>query len=246
MRTRLEAPRWPARLDLLQSGTGVALGLFMWVHMFFVSSILLGRDVMWTVARFFEGYFFFGRPLPWLVSLLVAMVFALFIGHAALALRKFPASYKQYSRLHEHVGAISHQDTTLWYVQVITGFALFFLVPVHLYGVMTQPENIGPYASSDRIWSGRFWILYAPLLVTVHLHAAIGFYRLAMKWGLPTTGDAVRMRRRFKVLMWVILLAFLALGTASLATYMTIGYEHADRAGERYLPPPHTASGEGG
>jgi succinate dehydrogenase/fumarate reductase cytochrome b subunit len=44
--TRLEAPRWPARLDLLQSGTGLALGLFMWVHMFFVSSILLGKDVM--------------------------------------------------------------------------------------------------------------------------------------------------------------------------------------------------------
>ena len=60
--------RWPARLDLLQSLSGLALGLFMWVHMFFVSSILLGRDAMWTVARFFEGYFFFGRPLPWLVS----------------------------------------------------------------------------------------------------------------------------------------------------------------------------------
>jgi len=26
--------------------------------MFFVSSILLGKDVMWTITRFFEGYFF--------------------------------------------------------------------------------------------------------------------------------------------------------------------------------------------
>ena len=84
------APRPAAERERL------ALGLFMWVHMFFVSSILLGKDAMWTVARFFEGYFFFGRPLPWLVSLLVATVFALFIGHAALALRKFPASYRQY------------------------------------------------------------------------------------------------------------------------------------------------------
>ena len=61
----LAAPRraspWPARLDLLQSGSGLALGVFMWVHMFFVSSILLGSDAMWTVARFFEGYFIFGK-----------------------------------------------------------------------------------------------------------------------------------------------------------------------------------------
>jgi hypothetical protein len=45
-----------------------------------------------AVARFFEGYHVFGRPLPWLVSALVAVVFALFVAHAALALRKpFPA-----------------------------------------------------------------------------------------------------------------------------------------------------------
>ena len=49
--------RWPARLDLLQSGSGLLLGLFMWVHMFFVASILLGKDAMWRVARMFEGYY---------------------------------------------------------------------------------------------------------------------------------------------------------------------------------------------
>ncbi len=63
--------RWPARLDFLQSATGLALGLFMWVHMFFVATILLGKDAMWTVARMFEGYFIFGRPVYGLVSALV-------------------------------------------------------------------------------------------------------------------------------------------------------------------------------
>ena len=38
--------RWPARLDFAQSATGLILGLFMWGHMFFVSSILLGYDAM--------------------------------------------------------------------------------------------------------------------------------------------------------------------------------------------------------
>ena len=63
---------WPARLDLAQSASGLVLALFMWVHMAFVSSILLGRDAMWTVTKFFEGYFFFGRSYPWIVSTAVA------------------------------------------------------------------------------------------------------------------------------------------------------------------------------
>ena len=66
--TPLAASRWPARLDLMQSASGLLLGLFMWVHMFFVSSILLGKDAMWAVARFFEGYYVFGKPMPWLPS----------------------------------------------------------------------------------------------------------------------------------------------------------------------------------
>ena len=37
---RARKSRWPARMDLAQSLTGLFLGLFMWGHMFFVSSIL--------------------------------------------------------------------------------------------------------------------------------------------------------------------------------------------------------------
>ena len=64
--------RWPARLDLIQSGTGLLLALFMWGHMFFVSSILISNDAMWTITKFFEGYFFFGRSYPVIVSFVVA------------------------------------------------------------------------------------------------------------------------------------------------------------------------------
>ena len=57
---RARKSRWPARLDLTQSATGLVLVLFMWGHMFFVSSILISKDAMWTITKFFEGYFFFG------------------------------------------------------------------------------------------------------------------------------------------------------------------------------------------
>ncbi|MGE5769626.1 MAG: succinate dehydrogenase/fumarate reductase cytochrome b subunit, partial [Betaproteobacteria bacterium] len=35
--------RWPARLDLLQSASGLFLALFLMAHMFFVSSILISQ-----------------------------------------------------------------------------------------------------------------------------------------------------------------------------------------------------------
>lgn len=236
---------WPARMDVLQSLSGLLLVLFVWAHMFFESSILLGKEAMHWVTLMFEGEPFFGERYPLLVSAVGLAVFALVFVHAVLALRKFPASHRQYAQFHRHMGAMRHGDTTLWYVQVVTGFCLFFLVSAHLYMVIAQPDNIGPYASSDRIWTGRFWILYALLLVTVHFHAAIGVYRLAMKWAPLTSGNAVIVRARLKVAMWCIVAFFLCLGTASLVTYMTIGYEHADHAGEPYIPAAEQRTPEG-
>ncbi|MFT5083853.1 MAG: fumarate reductase subunit C [Lentisphaeria bacterium] len=52
--------RWPAWLDMTQGLSGLALMLFTWAHMLFVSSILLGKDAMYWVARMFEGEPLFG------------------------------------------------------------------------------------------------------------------------------------------------------------------------------------------
>ena len=46
---------WPARMDLVQSASGLLLGLFMWGHMAFVSTILISNDAMWMVTHMFEG-----------------------------------------------------------------------------------------------------------------------------------------------------------------------------------------------
>ncbi len=228
--------RWPARLDLTQSITGLVLALFMWLHMAFVSSILLGKDAMWWVARMFEGSFIFGHGLPWLVSLVVAGIFALLVVHAMLALRKFPSDFGQARTMREHVGHMKHGDTTLWWWQAITGFSLFFLAPPHLYVMLSNPDRIGPFESADRVWSDHFWPLYLALLFVVELHAGIGLYRLAVKWGWFAGPDPNATRRKLKTLKWALTVFLLVLGLATLAAYMRIGAEHAPRAGERYVP----------
>ncbi len=225
---------WPARLDLLQSGSGLFLGLFMWAHMGFVSTILISPDAFWTVARFFEGYFIFGRPYPGLVSLVVALVFAVLVLHAFLALRKFPGDWTQYTVFWRHAGRLGHGDTRLWLLQVATGFAMFFLAPVHLYQMLVHPELIGPWESADRVWSGGFWPLYLVLLLAVELHGGVGLYRLAVKWiGFR---DPASARRRLLFLKWGMTVFFLVLGLFSLAAYVKLGMDHADQAGERYRP----------
>ena len=236
LRDRARKSRWPARLDLTQSATGLVLVLFMWGHMFFVSSILLGKEAMWTITKFFEGYFFFGTSYPWVVSVVVAVIIALVVVHAVLAMRKFPASYRQLATYRAHMQMMAHEDTTLWYWQVITGFAMFFLVPVHLYVMLSQPDRIGPFESADRVWSDHFWPLYILLLLAVELHGGIGLYRLAVKWGWLGGGDANATRQRLKLLKWAITVFFLALGFATLAAYVKIGIEHQGRYGERYVP----------
>jgi fumarate reductase subunit C len=228
--------RWPARLDLVQSASGLLLALFMWGHMFFVSSILLGKDAMWTVTRFFEGYFVFGRSYPWIVSLAVAGVITLLVVHAMLAVRKFPINYTQYRTFRDHAGTMKHADTTLWWWQVVTGFAMFFLATIHLHAMLTRPERIGPFESADRVWSDHYWPLYLVLLFVVELHGGIGLYRLAVKWGWFAGPNANATRQRLKALKWALTAFFLALGLATLAAYMKIGVEHAERAGERYTP----------
>lgn len=239
---RAKKSRWPARLDFYQSLSGLLLALFLWGHMFFVASILLGKDAMWAVTKFFEGYFLFGQSYPWIVSIVVAIVIALFVGHAFLALRKFPINYRQYRELRSHVRVLHHEDTTLWFWQVFTGFALFFLASPHLFVMLTQPETIGPYGSANRVWSDGMWGLYVLLLLAVELHAGIGLYRLSVKWGWFQGRDPNATRANLKKLKWAITVFFLAIGFVTLAAYIKIGIELGDWDGRPYAPAAQEAN----
>lgn len=230
--------RWPAWLDMVQGFTGLILVLFMWAHMFFVSSILISHDAMYWVARMFEGEPLFGKPYPILVTLVAVVIVTLLLVHALLALRKFPSNVQQYQAIHRHTSIFKHGDTWLWVVQVISGFLLMFLASIHLYQLMLNPADIGPYASSDRVWSGRMWPLYLILLFVVEIHGGIGLYRLAMKWGWFLGKDVKKSRRRLQVAKWLITVFFLILGCATLQAYMKIGYDHQSKVGERYVPHP--------
>ena len=126
-------PRLPAARESLagearsrsRAPSGLVLALFMWGHMAFVSSILLGKDAMWTITQVLRGLFLF-RPLLsrgssrwWLQSII-----ALFVAHALLAVRKFPINYRQFATFRGHMRMMRHEDTTLWFWQVAHRFRI--------------------------------------------------------------------------------------------------------------------------
>jgi fumarate reductase subunit C len=220
---RLRHSRVPARLDYLQSATGLLLALFIAGHILFEASILLGEDAMERMTLFFEGYYLFGERHPGIVSALAAAVFAIFILHALLAIRKFPGSWRQYTIFRTHQKRFAHEETTLWLVQVITGFLMFFLGSVHLYFMMTQPGQIGPELSARRVVDGWMWPLYLLLLFCVVAHAFVGLYRLALKWGWFEGRDYRKSRVIMRNMMRTAIVLYLTVGLVSLGTYIAIG-----------------------
>jgi fumarate reductase subunit C len=230
--------RLPAKLDFMQSFTGGFLALFMWGHMLFVSSILISKDFMYTITKFFEGSFIFNEGQPIIVSIIAFIIFVIFIVHAALGMRKLPSNFKQYQVMKAHAKSMNHDDTKLWFTQAFTGFAMFFLGSVHLYIIMTHSDAIGPYASSDRVWSEYMWPLYILLLLAVEFHGTIGLYRLCVKWGWFDGENPKATRKTLKKVKWSLTVFFLVLGFASLAAYMKIGMENAANGtvGQKYTP----------
>lgn len=226
--------RLPAKLDYIQSVTGAILALFMIGHMIFVSSILISKEFMNSIAKFFELSFIFGDN-PIIVSVAAAVIFVIFIIHAAVAVRKFPGSYKQYKLSLTHAHLMKHTDTKMWFIQIFTGFSMFFLGSVHLYIIMTHPE-ITADISADRVVSEWMAPLYLLLLLAVEFHGAIGLYRLAIKWGWFVGRNAKEGRRKLKIYKHLLTVFMLTLGVLSLLAFIKIGLENKEKK------IPHTAS----
>ena len=229
--------RIPARLDFVQSATGLILGLFISVHILLEGSIILGKGSYAFVAKNMELAFLSddGHGFPITVFFAAFIIFTLFITHALLGIRKFPISWKQHRIIRDQMQMMKHQDTSLWYVQALTGFIMFFVGPVHLYIILSNPGTIDPYLSADRIVSGNMWFLYLTLLICVVFHAAIGLYRLCMKWGWFAGKDARKSRLTIQTLRNRLTIFYLSIGILALLVFVVIGIKHKDKVGERYI-----------
>ena len=200
--------------EIISGGSGLILALFMWGHMMFVGSILIGTFGFDWLALQLEVYFI-AQPT-------VIVIFALFLVHAVLAARKIPAQLedrRKMIRLGLDLKSQAHEESLLWIWQVRTGMVVLVLGSFHLVllgiDVLTPlfGERIGieSVTSLARVQAG-LWLPYAILLICVEFHASVGLYRLAVKWGIFSGLTRATLHMIERVLLWF----FLGLGVVIL------------------------------
>lgn len=162
----------------------------------------------------------------------VGVIFVLVVIHAILALRKFPNNYKAFRIMRGHYKLLRHTDTTMWWVQFITGVILTALVFPHMLPMLMDPGSIGPYGSGLEVYHSWLWVVFLFLIVT-ELHGMIGLYRLCMKWCGPSNATRSFLRK----LTYVLIVGMIAMGSFTIMGFYNAGEEAAKLDPEAHYVP---------
>jgi len=213
--------------ELISGGTGFALTVFIWFHVFDVGSLLFGPQGFDRLAEFLEGLYI-AQPI-------VVIVAALFFVHAVLAARKIPARNRERRRFNRLARELSradrrwkagegterpHEDSRLWVWQIRTGMLILVLGSFHI-GMMVidtftslwgERHGMEAATTMERVAAGLSWF-YLLLLVLLAVHASVGIYRLAIKWGVGAKRERTALKRFVRILG----VAFLVAGVIVLA-----------------------------
>lgn len=237
--------KYLALCDVAQSVTGLILGLFLFCHMAFTSSVNFGKDLFANLIETSGGAFINGEEHLWMHVVFVGFIFVCVVIHALCALRRFPTSYRQCRDIKAHYRLLRHEDTTLWMVQLVTAFLLFLLVFPHLMSMLTNPGGFDPNLIGVHTYHNGLLYTFIFLVVT-ELHGMIGLYRLAVKWDIfaknperdiidQRQGDRAGLR---KTMLGVALL-MIVMGSITIWTNYSIGAEQVANGQEaqRYELP---------
>lgn len=160
-------------MELVELGTGLMLLLFLQFHLLAVSSIILGADAFNRDSQFLDEYYisYVGIPL---------VILAIMI-HGVAAMRKAPWRFQEARVVYQHSRRLTHLDTWLWVLQIVTGAAVLILAAVHIWSTLiTWP--IEAKTSALRVQGGYFTFNLI-LLAVAEVHAMAGLYRILVKWG---------------------------------------------------------------
>lgn len=192
-------------LDLAELITGLLLVGFLWTHMIFVATIILGADTFNMLSEFLDKYYLSYIGIPFIV------VVALF--HFVIAGRRIPTRIQEQRIVWQHAKMLRHTDTWTWVFQAITGMAILVLAGIHVWMVITG-WPIRAMNSADRMYA--FWWFYLILLVIGEYHAGFGLYRQFVKWGwFP--------RKPIGYVTKVITAIILVLGLAAMVVFVRLG-----------------------
>lgn len=238
-----------ALYDVAQSVTGLILGIFLFCHMAFTGSVNFGKDLFANLIMTSGGAFLGGEEHLWMHVVFVGFIFLCVIVHMFCAIRRFPTSYKQLRDIRAHVRLVHHEDTTLWFIQLVTAFLLFLLVFPHLMSMLTNPAGFDPNLIGVHTYHNGLLYTFIFLVVT-ELHGMIGLYRLAVKWDIfaknPERGimdQTAHDRTGLRKTMLFVALLMIVCGSITMWTNYSIGADQvaAGQESQRYEIPADKA-----
>lgn len=197
-------------IDIAELASGLMLVGFLWTHMLFVGTVLIGPDIFNTVPKTLEAYFLAQIGIPFVILLILA--------HMILAGRRIPNRFGDMKIVWRHTRILGHWDTWTWLFQVATGGAIGILAAAHIWTVVSH-WDINMQVSSGRVAQSPYFIFYILLLLLGEYHAGVGLYRQAVKWGWLN-------RKKVSWVLNAVTLLIIAMGMAALLvikSYAVIG-----------------------
>lgn len=193
-------------VDLAESITGILLVGFLWTHMFFVATIMLGQDVFNRLSEYLDKYYLSYIGVPFIICIIILHIF--------MAGRRAPLRLRDLRITWRHARMLGHGDTWIWVGQVITALLIGILASIHIWIIVTQ-WPIEALKSAARVNSLYFWF-YIILLLVGEYHAGFGLYRIFVKWGWFK-------RRKVGYVLKAITLIIIALGLGALWILKQLG-----------------------
>lgn len=192
-------------VELVQTVSGLLLVGFLWTHMLFVASILLGVGAFNGLAHFMEQFY--------LLHLAVVFIILTVGAHVGAVLRRIPGRWQEQKVVWKHANIIKHNDTWSWLFQAVTGSAMLLLIIIHVFTVVYL--GIDSKLSADRVSSWMLWF-YIVFLFLAEYHASVGLYRALVKWGFV-------QRHSLKKVLSVVTICTIGLGLVSLWVFYSLG-----------------------
>lgn len=199
-------PKVDLYVDLAESVTGILLVGFLWTHMLFVATILIGRQTFDKLSVALDDYYLSYVGIPFVILIILLHIF--------MAGRRAPLRLRDLRITWRHARMLGHGDTWIWIGQVITALLIGILASIHIWIILTS-WPIRAVTSAMRVDSFYFWF-YIVLLLVGEYHAGFGLYRIFVKWGWFE-------RHKMGYVLKAITLVIVALGLAALWIFKQLG-----------------------
>ena len=198
----------PTWLWFLQVVTGIGLVLFVIIHIFDVSTIILGENVYNKFAKFLE------EDLSFLTTLITWLVGIGLLYHAINGIRIASKPYQRSGLMFRHTTGMKHSGTWFWLIQVITGSLIVFFAFTHWFLIHYVDKGVVSFKTTlGRLTEPWFLVFYVLFLLSLLFHAINGLRSVIIKLGWVTTKES---ESKLIKIVYAVGLVLLILGVISL------------------------------